>query len=79
MANAVTSSEAIQAEVAAIVARNNQKITEINTLPDMIRSQMDLEIFDDIEYLLRYIKALHGVIEDLSADVKKESATFEFT
>ena len=77
MPDVVTSSKAIHAELEAIVRRNNEKILALNSLPDVIRSQMDNQIFDDIEYLLRYITALQGVLKDV-ASKPEERKHFEF-
>ena len=77
MPDVTTSSKAIHAELEAIVRRNNEKILALNTLPDVIRSQMDNQIFDDIEYLLRYITALQGVLKDV-AKAPAEGNLFEF-
>ena len=33
-------------------------------MPPEFRQQMNMKIYDDMEYLLRYIKALHLILED---------------
>lgn len=67
----------IQNEIKAIVERTNQKVRETNALPQSVRSQLDTQIFDDIDYLLRYITALHGILGDVASQPKEES-TFDF-
>lgn len=77
MVNAPITSREIQQELKQIVERNNEKIKTINALPKEIAEQFDTQIFDDIDYLLRYITALHNVLSEV-ADEKQEGNTFDF-
>lgn len=65
MANVALTSKEITDNVAAAVDRLNNRIQYINRMPKAMRSQIDMKLFDDIEYLVRYINALHAVIADL--------------
>ena len=66
MPNVLVSSDEIQKGVEEIVARTNAQITMLNALPQELRGAMDMQVYDDIEYLLRYINALHAVIDEVS-------------
>lgn len=65
MPNVALTSKEITDNVAAAVDRLNNRIQYINRMPKAMRSQIDMKLFDDIEYLVRYINALHAVIADL--------------
>ena len=78
MVNVVSTTKDIHSHIEEIVQRNNQKIQELNALPPAIRSQMDLQIFDDIEYLLRYINALHAALQESVPKDKANGGTFSF-
>ena len=67
----ITSAQ-IHAELQAITARMNEKIRAANTFPEALRSQIDMSMFDDVDYLLRYIMALHKLIEDVYIDTTSE-------
>ncbi len=77
MVNVVVSSEEILKGVEEIVERTNNQIRMINALPNEIRSSMDLQVYDDIEYLLRYINALQATLAEV-AQPGAEAKTFDF-
>ena len=77
MVNVVATNDELQRQLEEIVARNNRKIRDLNALPSAIRGQIDTQIFDDIEFLLRYITAMHGVMDDVSK-TNKFGGQFEF-
>lgn len=77
MGSVTATSDEIQNKIKEIVTRNNAKVTGLNSLPELVRAQMDMQVFDDIDYLLRYITALHGIIGDMSK-VEKAGGHFEF-
>lgn len=68
--------EQINKEIEAITERTNQKVLLANSLPEKVRSQIDISYLDDINYLLRYIMALHSLIEDVYLD--KHGDKFDF-
>lgn len=78
MVNVVATSRELQERIEEIVQRNNTKIRALNELPDQIRASIDMELFDDMEYLLRYIVALHDVLSDVSKTNGVGGGTFEF-
>ena len=78
MVNVVVTTKEIHRQLLEVVERNNQKIQGINQLPDLVRSQMDMQIFDDIDFLLRYITALHGVLEEAAKSPDDRSRKFKF-
>jgi len=77
MVNVVVTSGQLREQLQEVVARTNEKIKVTNALPASIRDQMDMEVFDDIEFLLKYITSLHAVMADIAEAPEKESA-FEF-
>jgi len=66
MVNVVVTSKEIQRQLTDVIERTNQKIIGLNSLPNLVRSQMDMQIFDDIEFLVKYINALHGVLDEVA-------------
>lgn len=79
MTNVVGNSREIQAELLAIVQRNNTKVTELTALPEEIRAQLDMQVFNDMMYLLHYINSLHAILEDVAEDEEEvEEPTFVF-
>jgi hypothetical protein len=77
MPNVAVLTQTIQAQLTNITLRNSQKIEELSTLPPSIRSQIDTQVFSDMEYLLRYIQALHSVLDDV-AHSQASAETFDF-
>lgn len=77
MVDATVTSRQLQDELQALVARNNDKVKLFNILPEEIRASMDTEVFDDIDFLLKYIRALHMILED-AAETPAGGNTFEF-
>lgn len=71
----ITSAQ-IHAELEAIAERRNEKLRVINRFPPDVRNQLDMSPLDDIHYLLRYIQALHNLIQDVYID--QTSDKFEF-
>ena len=69
----VSSSE-IQKGIEDIVRRTNEQILYLNSLPPPLREQMNMRVYDDIEYLLRYITALHAVLDDVAVEEQKPFA-----
>lgn len=74
--NVMTTSEAIHNRLVEVVNRNNEKIKMFNTLPTEVRQHMDTEVFDDIEFLLRYISALQNLLSEVTDE--QPGAKFEF-
>ena len=76
MTNVILSSREILNGIEDIVKRNNAKVIEYNNLPEFIRSQMDTQVFDDIDYLLRYISALQAVLNEVTEQKNAGTGTF---
>lgn len=68
MVNVVTTSKEINNKLLELVARNNEKIEGVNQLPKVVREHMDMEVFDDIQFLLTYINSLHALLKELAED-----------
>jgi len=57
--------EAIDAEIEAIVARNNERCRIAALMSPLAKQKADISFLDDINFLVRYIMALHKLIEDV--------------
>ena len=78
MVNVILRADEIQEKIVEIRDRTNQQIEFYNMLPSEIQGNMDTQVWDDIDYLLRYITALHGIIDDMTSGEKDErNSTFE--
>jgi hypothetical protein len=77
MPNVAVLTQTIQAQLTNITLRNSKKLEELATLPPSIRSQIDTQVFSDMEYLLRYIQALHSILDDVAKN-QTSPETFDF-
>lgn len=68
--------EQIDQEIEAIVKRNNDRIRIAALMSPLARQTADISFLDDINYLVRYIMALHKLIEDIY--VIQHGSKFEF-
>jgi hypothetical protein len=75
MVNVATSSIEILKGVEDIVKRTNEQIKFLNSLPADIRHQMNTQVYDDIEYLLRYINALQATLAEVAQNDKPDTFT----
>lgn len=78
MPDVTTSSRDIHKRIEEIVARTNEQINFLNSMPGEFREQMNLQVYDDIEYLLRYITALHNMLADSVPKEIADGGAFKF-
>lgn len=78
MANVVATSKEIQEKLEEIVSRANKQIGYLNSLPKQIRDQMDYQIYEDMDFMLRYIKALHSMLEESVPKDVADGRVFNF-
>lgn len=78
MPDVTTSSKEIHERIEEIVARSNEQIRFLNSMPDEFRAQMNMQVYDDLEYLLRYINALHNMLADSVPKEIADGGAFKF-
>lgn len=78
MANVTATSSEIHDRIQEIVARSNEQIKFLNSMPSEFRAQMNMQVYDDLEFLLRYINALHRMLEDSVPKELANGGAFKF-